>query len=150
MSGGQALTKWNLYDHCFRGQVNLDDLNFTKRQYIVEIELLDSQTKSIYLLRYLTFNHMSQATYPKIFITIMQYLSSKKRPLHIFDGLASEVLDFTKEPTLKHGMDPLNMLFEKLVMKDFNSSVSYKKKPFVDCPPIRMRGIILESPKRKV
>ena len=45
----------------------------------------------------------------------MQHLFSKKRPLYIFDGLASEVLDFMKEPAFKHGMDPLNLLFEKLV-----------------------------------
>ena len=58
---------------------------------------------------------MSQTVYPKIYITIMQHLFSKKRPLYIFDGLASEVLDFMKEPAFKHGMDPLNLLFEKLV-----------------------------------
>lgn len=48
-----------------------------KREYIVEIELFDPSNKDIYLLRYLTFNKVTQTVYPKIFITIMQHLSSK-------------------------------------------------------------------------
>lgn len=43
---------------------------------------------------------MTQTEYPKIFITIMQHLTSKKRPLRMFDGLAVEVLDLAKEPSL--------------------------------------------------
>ena len=68
----------------------------------------------------------------------------------MFDGLASEVLDFSKEPLLKNGMEPLDHLFDKLVVKDMNYPMVMKNKPQQDCPPIRMRGIILESPKRKV
>ena len=69
---------------------------------------MEPQSQVIYLLRYLTFNQMTQTTYPKIFISIMQHLSSKQRPLHMFDGLAQEVLDFKKEPATKNGMEPLN------------------------------------------
>lgn len=93
---------------------------------------------------------MTQTTYPKIFISIMQHLSSKQRPLHMFDGVAQEVLDFKKEPATKNGMEPLNLLYDKLVVKDISYSLVIKNKPRVECPPIRMRGVILESPKRKV
>ena len=41
-------------------------------------------------------------------------------------------------------------MYEKLVVKDLNYSLVIKNKPRVECPPIRMRGVILESPKRKV
>lgn len=35
-------------------------------------------------------------------------------------------------------------------MKEISYSIVMKKKPKIECPPIRMKGIILESPKRKV
>ena len=80
----------------------------------------------------------------------MQHLASKKRPLRMFDGMALEVLDFTKEPSLQDGMGNLDKLFEKLVVKDLNYTMVMKQKPRIECPLIRMKGIILESPKRKV
>ena len=79
-------TIWNLFDHFFRGQLSLDDLNFTKRQYIVEIELLEPHSQLIYTLRYLTFNKLTATTYPKIYIAIMHHLVSKKRPLMIYNA----------------------------------------------------------------
>ena len=80
----------------------------------------------------------------------MQHLSSKKRPLRLFAGLALEVLDMTKEPSLQDGAAGLDKLFDNLVIKGLNYSMVMKKKPRIECPPIRMKGIILESPKRKV
>ncbi len=80
--------------------MKLHDLNFLKRQFIVEIELTEPTSKDIYLLRYLTFNQVSQTVYPKIFITILQHLRSKNRPLRMFDGMAAETLDFSKEVAL--------------------------------------------------
>lgn len=47
-------------------------------------------------------------------------------------------------------MTGLDKLFEKLVVKDMNYTMVMKQKPRIECPPIRMKGIILESPKRKV
>ena len=134
----------------FSGQLNLEDLNFIQRQFVVEIELSDPVNRDIYLLRYLTFNQMAQTVYPKIFITIMQHLSSKKRSLRMFDGMALEVLDFAKESCLQEGMANFDTLFDKLVIKDINYPMVMKLKPRMECPPIRMKGIILESPKRKV
>ena len=46
----------------------------------------------------------------------MQHLSSKKRPLRMFDGMALEVLDFDKEPCLLDGTSGIDKLFEKLVI----------------------------------
>ena len=47
--------------------------------------------------------------------------------------------------------DTMNLLYDKLVLKDLASHALVKRsKLFVDCPPIRLRGIILESPKLKV
>lgn len=69
----------------------------------------------------------------------------------MFDSLAVETLDFTKETTLQsNGVDGLDALFDKLVMRDTNYAMVMKIKPRIECPPIRMKGIILESPKRKV
>ena len=93
---------------------------------------------------------MAQMVYPKIYIAIMQHLSSKKRPLRMFDGIAIEVLDFIKEPCLQEGMGDLDKLFHKLIVKDINYPIVMKMKPRMQCPPIRMKGIILESPRRKV
>ena len=43
----------------------------------------------------------------------MQHLSSKKRPLRMYDGMALEVLDFSKEPIIQaEGMQGLESLFE--------------------------------------
>ena len=53
---GSNVTRWNVFDDMFKGQVRLEDLNFMQRQFIVEIELTDPISKAIYLLRYLTFN----------------------------------------------------------------------------------------------
>ena len=68
----------------------------------------------------------------------------------MFDGMALEVLDFAKEPSLHGGFSGLDKLYEKLVIKDINYPMVMKKKPRIECPPIRLKGIILESPKRKV
>ena len=68
----------------------------------------------------------------------------------MFDSMALEVLDMAKEPSLQDGMTGLDKLFEKLVVKDMNYTMVMKQKPRIECPPIRMKGIILESPKRKV
>lgn len=149
-------TKWNLYDDFFCGQVGLQDLNFMQRQFVIEVELVDPRTLDIFLLRYLTFNQLTQPVYPKIFITIMQHLRAKKRVLRMFDSLPNEILDFDKERSLlrrdktRDGPNSLDVLFDKLVIKDANYPLVMKIKPKLECPPIRMRGIILESPKRKV
>ena len=56
---------------------------------------------------------MTQTVYPKIFITIMQHLSSKKRPLRMYDGMALETLDFSIEPLIiANGMTGLESLFD--------------------------------------
>ena len=68
----------------------------------------------------------------------------------MFDGMALEVLDFDKESSLLDGTSGIDKLFDKLVIKDINYPMVMKKKPRIDCPQIRMKGIILESPKRKV
>ncbi len=88
--------------------------------------------------------------YQKIFITIMQHLSSKKRPLYMFDGRASEVLDFKTEEMLEGEENPLDELFEKLVIKDISYPMIMKVRPRLECPPILLKGIILESFNRKV
>ena len=65
----------------------------------------------------------------------------------MFDSLAVETLDFTKETTLQsNGVDGLDALFDKLVMRDTNYAMVMKIKPRIECPPIRMKGIILEIP----
>lgn len=70
----------------------------------------------------------------------------------MFDGMAIETLDFTKESNLQKtgGMTGLDTLFDKLVMKKVNYPMVMKVKPRIECPPIRMKGIILESPNKKV
>lgn len=68
----------------------------------------------------------------------------------MFDGMALEVLDYNKEASLQDGTTGLDKLFEELVIKGINYSIMMRKKPRIECPPIRMKGIILESPKRKV
>lgn len=47
-------------------------------------------------------------------------------------------------------MGGLDTLFDKLVVKDINYPMLMKVKPRIECPPIRMKGIILESPNKKV
>ena len=84
---GHRHIKWNLFDHCFREQLmdSIEGLDFSTRKFVVEIELIEPRTKVTYLLRYLTLNQLTPVTYPKIYVTIMQHLRSKRRPLHMFD-----------------------------------------------------------------
>ena len=84
---------------------------------MVEIELIEPKTRTVYLLRYLTLNLLTVETYPRIYVAIMQHLKSKRRPLFKFDGQGpQEVLDFSKEPI--HCLESLDYLYDKLVMKD--------------------------------
>ena len=55
---------------------------------------------------------MTQTVYPKIYISILQHLSSKKRPLRMFDGLALEVLDFEKEPKIQDEATGIDKIFD--------------------------------------
>ena len=59
----------------------------------------------------------------------MQHLNSKKRPLCMFDGMATEVLDFSKEPCLQNGPGDLDKLYRNLIIKDINYPIVMKMKP---------------------
>ena len=65
-----------------------------QKQYIIEVELMDPASQIVYLLRYLTLNQFSQSLYPKIYITVMQQLFSKKRAIEMFGSKREEILDF--------------------------------------------------------
>ena len=145
----KRITKLNLYQDIFSGALALNDLNFKQSQYLVEVELTDPEKGEMYLLRYLTFNHLTQSIYPKIYISVMQHLAAKRQPVKMFDGNADEVLEFRKEDR-PPGNSDLDELFEKLVAQDISFPLLMKTKPKLECPRIKLPGIILESPKRKV
>lgn len=108
-------------------------MNFKKRHYLIEVELTDPENEEVYLLRYLTFNHLTQSIYPKVYITIIQHLVAKQRAIKMFDGNANEVLDFTKDD-----VRVVNKLFEKLVEKDISFPLVMKIKPTLECPKIKL------------
>ena len=66
----------------------------------------------------------------------------------MFDGATDEVLEFKKEEN--RTPSDIDRIFEKLVAKDMSFPILMKIKPKLECPKIRLSGIILESPKRKV
>ena len=65
------VTKCNLYDDIFFDSVSISELNFKQRQFLIEIQLRDPESEEMYLLRYLTFNQVTQSMYPKMYITII-------------------------------------------------------------------------------
>ena len=68
----------------------------------------------------------------------------------MFDGTADEVLEFKKGEEDRAANPDIDRIFEKLVTKDTRFPLLMKIKPKLECPKIKLSGIILESPKRKV
>ena len=66
----------------------------------------------------------------------------------MFDGTPEEVLEIKREEN--RNSSDIDKIFEKLVTKDISFPLLMKIKPKLECPKIRLPGIILESPKRKV
>ena len=101
----------------------------------------------MYLLRYLTFNQLTQSIYPKMYITIFQNLAAKGHTIKMFDSAEDEILQFSKDEKTSSDIDKI---YNKLVLQDTNFPLLMKIRPKLICPKIQLSGIILESPQRKV
>jgi len=117
------------------------DLNYNVKIFVFEVEVIDS-VGCTHLLRYLSYNQVSASIYPKIFVTIMEHLTSKRRPIRLAGYPFSQ---FTNE---KFGV--LDILFQKFVLKD----LSFEKvmKSFTKAiPQFNLQPhVIVETPKQQI
>jgi hypothetical protein len=125
----------------FAGQLAATDLNYNVKFFIVEVEVTDTSGLT-HMLRYLSYNQFTASLYPKMFVTIMQHLTAKKRKISIADHPSSQ---FTNEKT-----GVLDTLFQKFVLKDLPFSKVMKASP-KSIPSFNMQPhVIIETPKQQI
>ena len=125
----------------FTGQLAATDLNYNVKFFIVEVEVIDTSGLT-HLLRYLSYNQFTASLYPKIFVTIMQHITAKKRKVSIAGHPSSQ---FTNEKT-----GVLDTLFQKFVLKDLSFAkvmkASQKSIPSFNLQP----HVIIETPRQQI
>lgn len=125
----------------FTGKLAATDLNYNVKFFIVEVEVIDSSGLT-HLLRYLSYNQFSASLYPKIFVTIMEHLTAKKRKVSIASSISAR---FTNEKTAV-----LDTLFQKFVVKDLSFEKVMKTSP-KNIPSFNLQPhVIIETPKQQI